>query len=329
MFRMILEIFRADLNRYFYGVNVDIGPVAQAWSGNLYFLNQMINGVVDRRAMGTELRYANNGKNAFGLLDYDISYNALNIAMFNGTWVTESTTFTFMADHRRTPYLQTSNALFGVPDASLSVINSANESLLRAQAKAITATSDLFLVGVLHAVTKDWQLGGDIRLNRISGTQGSNRCLVIAPGTSTLFINPNVALDVPCTLQGIPGTGNIWTVTGQAIGNRFPTENMTLVLTGNYITNNAYQGQSLMVNALTRFSPAFQFDTFVMFYHQKDNFDVNLYRVTPTVRANYRFLDNWTLEGSVGIEQTMSDSAIQKDSTTREFFFVGLRWDFS
>jgi hypothetical protein len=309
-------------------VNVDIGPVWQAWSGNAYFLNQMVNGVVDRRAVGSELRYASNGKNAFGLVDYDISYGALNIAMFNGTWVTEDTTFTFMADHRRTPYLQTTNALFGVPSASMSIINTANEALLRSQAKSITATSDLFLAGVLHSVTKDWQLGGDVRLNRISGTSASN-CLIILPGTSTLFLNPNATTDAPCTLQALPGTGNIWTFTGQAIGNRFPTENMTLVMNGSYIMNEAYKAQTLTLNSLTRISPQFQFDTFVILYHQRDNLGVDLYRATPTIRMNYRFLSNWTLEGSGGIEQSLSNSSAQKDLMRREFFFMGLRWDFS
>jgi tetratricopeptide (TPR) repeat protein len=320
--------FRLDFNRYFYGANVDIGPVGQAWSGNAYFLNQMVNGVVDRRAVGSELRYAANGKNAFGLVDYDISYGALNIAMLNGTWVTEGTTFTLMADHRRVPYLQTTNALFGVPNASLDIINTSNEALLRSQAKAITAKSDLFLVGVLHSVAKDWQLGGDVRLNRISGTSASN-CLVILPGTSTVFLNPNATTDAPCTLQGLPGSGNNWTFSGQAIGNRFPAENMTLVMNGSYITSPAYKGQSITFNSLTRLNSLFQFDTFVILYHQKDNLGVNLYRVTPTIRVDYRFLNSWILEGSGGVEQTFSDSSTQKDSTTREFFFLGLRWDFS
>lgn len=208
--------FRAEAKRYFYGANVDIGPLGEAWSGNAYYLNQMANGVVDRRAVGTEVRYASNGKNAFTLVDYDISYGVLNVAMLNGTWVTENTTYTFLADHRRTPYLQTTNALFGTPGASLSTINTTNEALLRSQAKAVTATSDLFLAGVLHAVSKDWQLGGDVRLNTISGTSASN-CLVILPGTSTLFLNPNATTDAPCSLQALPGTGNIWTYTAQAI----------------------------------------------------------------------------------------------------------------
>ena len=320
--------FTTDTNRYFYGANVDLGPFGQAWSGNAYYINQMVNGVVDRRAVGTEVRYAGNGKNAFGLVDYDISYGALNIAMLNGSWVTEGTTFTLLADHRKVPYLQTTNALFSVPGASLDHINTSNEALLRSQAEAVTATSDLLMAGVLHAVTTRWQLGGDVRLNRISGT-GQTQCLVIMPGTSTLFLNPNAITDAPCSLQAQPGTGNILTYTVQAIGANFPFESTTFVANASYITSPAYRGQSLTLNSLARLSPQLQFDAYVILYHQKDNMDVELYRVTPTIRIDYRFFNSWTLEGSGGVEKTLTDGAAQKDSTTREFFYFGLRWDFS
>ena len=313
--------FRADLNRYFYGVNVDIGPIGQAWNGNLYFINQMVNGVVDRRAVGTELRYAENGKNAFSLIDYDVSYNVLNVAMLNGTWVTEGTTYTLLADHRKTPYLQTSNALFGTPNATLQTINTTNESLLREQAKAVTATSDLFLAGVLHAVTKDWQLGGDVRLNRISGT-GATNCLVILPGTSILFLDPNATTDSACSLQALPGTGNIWTYTAQVIGANFPFENTTFVGNASYITSPAYRAQSLTLNSLARLGPQLQFDTFVLLYHQKDSFSVELYRVTPTVRMNYRFFDNWTFEASGGLEKTLTNSSTQKGLDVETILFL-------
>jgi len=320
--------FRADLKRYFYGVNVDIGPIGQAWNSNLYVINQMVNGVVDRRAVGTELRYAADGKNAFSLIDYDVSYKVLNVAMLNGTWVTEGTTYTLLVDHRRTPYLQTTNALFGTPNAQLTNINTTNESLLRDQAKAVTATSDLFLAGVLHAVSKDWQLGGDFRYNRISGT-GQTNCLVILPGTTTLFINPNAQTDAACSLQAQPGSGSILTYTAQAIGTKFPFENTTFVANASYITSPAYRGQSLTLNSLARFGPQLQVDGFVLLYHQKDSFGVDLYRATPTIRMNYRFFDDWTFEVSGGYEKTLTDSSTTKDSTSREFFFFGLRRDFS
>ena len=320
--------FQADLNPYFYGANVDIGPIGQAWSGNAYYFNQMVNGVVDRRAVGTEVRYGSNGINVYALVDYDIYFNALNIAMLNGSWVTEGTTFNFMADHRRTPYLRTANALFGIPGASLNNINKENASLLREEALNVTATSDLLLAGVLHAVSKDWQLGGDVRLNRISGASASN-CLVILPGTSTVFISPNAITDASCSLQALPGSGDIWTYTAQAIGTNVPFESTTFVANASYITSPAYRGQSLTLNSLARLGQQWQFDTFVLLYHQQDSFNVELYRVTPTVRINYRFLDSWTFEGTGGVEKTLTDSATQKDSTLREFFFFGFRWDFS
>ena len=320
--------FRADLKRYFYGINFDIGPIGQAWSGNVYFLNQMVNGIVDRRAIGTEARYSSNGINAFTLIDYDVSFNVLNVAMANGTWVMQDTTYTLLVDHRRTPYLQTTNALFGTPNATLDLINSTNEALLREQAKTVTATSNLFLAGVLHSVTKNWQLGGDVRLNRISGTSASN-CLIILPGTNTLFINPNAQTDSLCSLQALPGTGNIWTFTGQAIGTNVPFESNTVVFNASYIDNNAYKGQSVSLNTLTRFGSQLQTNVFINFYHQVDSQNVELFRMTPTLRVDYRFADGWTIEGSGGIEKTTTSSQTQKDSTLREFFFFGLRWDFS
>ena len=320
--------FVLNMRPYFYGANIDIGPLGQAWSGNAYFINQMIDNVVDRRAVGGELRFASNGKNAYSLVDYDISYGVLNVAMLNGTWVTEGTTFTLLADHRRTPYLQTTNALFGVPNASIDMVTSANADALRTQAKAVTATSDLFMAGVLHAMTKDWQVGGDVRMNRISGT-GQTSCLVILPGTSTLFLSPNAITDAPCSLQALPGTGNIWTYTMQAIGANFPFENTTFVANASYLTSPTYRGESLTMNLLTRLGAQWQFDTFLILYHQKDSTDVDLYRVTPTIRLDYRFRNSWTFEASGGVEDTVTNSPMQKDNTLREFFFVGLRWDFS
>jgi hypothetical protein len=44
---------------------------------------------------------------------------------------------------------------------------------------------------------------------------------------------------------------------------------------------------------------------------------------------NYRFFDDWTIEASGGYEKTLTDSSTAKDSTARQFFFFGLRRDFS
>jgi hypothetical protein len=130
-------------------------------------------------------------------------------------------------------------------------------------------------------------------------------------------------------LQALPGTGNIWTYTAQAIGSNFPFENTTFVANASYLSSPAYRGESLTTNLLARLGQQWQFDTFLILYHQKDSSNVDLYRVTPTFRLDYRFLNSWTFEASGGVEGTLTDSPMQKDTTLREFFFFGLRWDFS
>ena len=84
----------------------------------------------------------------------------------------------------------------------------------------------------------------------------------------------------------------------------------------------------MTLNSLARIGQQWQFDTFLILYHQTDSNNVELYRATPTVRMDYRFWNSWTLEASGGVERTLTDSASQKDSTWRQFFFGGLRWDF-
>lgn len=113
------------------------------------------------------------------------------------------------------------------------------------------------------------------------------------------------------------------------IGANFPCENTTFVANAGDSTRPAYRGPSLTLNSMARLGQRLQFDPFVMLYHQKDSVNVGLYRVTPTVRLDYRVLDSWTFEASGGVEKTLTDSSTQRDSTTRQFFFWGLRWGVS
>ena len=104
--------FRLSTDRYLAGINFDFGPIREAWSGNTYFMDQTVHDKVDRRAVGTEVRYFDNGRNGFLLIDYDVHHEAFNIVNFNGTLVTEDrTTFNLLADYRKSPFLQTTNAL--------------------------------------------------------------------------------------------------------------------------------------------------------------------------------------------------------------------------
>jgi len=293
-----------DSSRKFWGTNVDLRPADANWSGNTYFINQMVDGILDRQALGGELRYFENGRSVFSLLDFDISYGVLNIAMLNGSWLTDGgTTFTLLVDHRKTPSMQTGNALIGSGTTSVKdALRSVSEKELRRQAKALTAETDLVLLGMTYPLSSTWQIGGDLRFNHTTETE--------AVGSQ----------------PGIPASGNIWTYTGQAIGTDLFFQNHTLTISGGYINTPDFQGQSLVLTSLARFGTQWQVDSSVNFYHQKDQNGVRLIRVSPVFRMSYRWNDNMTLEVEAGIERSQSESETLQDSMFRDFFFFGYIW---
>ena len=45
-----------DSKRYFYGLNVEAERIADYWRGNAYVINQLVDGIAARRAVGGEVR---------------------------------------------------------------------------------------------------------------------------------------------------------------------------------------------------------------------------------------------------------------------------------
>lgn len=106
-------------NRYFYGANVDFAPPGSHWQTNTYALQEMIDGLVNRRALGNETRYFGEGHSLLTLLDYDVEYRALNRALALATWNPfKPTTLNATVDYGYSPLLTLRNALISQPDYS-------------------------------------------------------------------------------------------------------------------------------------------------------------------------------------------------------------------
>ncbi len=294
-----------DFGHYFYGGDLSLGPFWGGWSGDGYFIAQMVDGIVDRRATGAEVRYAANRFSVYSLVDYDLSYDALNIAMVNGSWQSEAGTLvTALVDLRKTPSLQTTNGLLATGTTSVrEALQGVNEDTLRQQALALTANSLLIQVGLTYPWTTRWQLGGDLNLSRISDT------------------------DAAGNLPAMPGTGMIRTYTLRALGRDVLLRNHTFSVTTSYIDSPIFDGQSLVLNSLFRFKEAWQLDTTVTLYHQVDDNNVRLVRVTPSARLGYRWGNNLTFEVEAGLERADTTGLIQQDLTLRQFFSAGIIWE--
>jgi hypothetical protein len=168
----------------------------------------------------------------------------------------------------------------------------------------LTPTSNLLMVGMTHPYSSRLRLGGDFRINNISGTQAT------------------------ATLPAAPGSGNMYILTAQAIGNSLLLENDLGVASGSYISAQTYKGQSLAFTQTETFRQRWRLDVSLQLYNQKDDSDVRMTRITPSLKLSYRLNESMSFDGEGGIEDTHNASAIRDEKTRRYYVYTGYRWDF-
>jgi hypothetical protein len=298
--------FEVDSTRYFYGLNVDGEMFWDRLSGNLFVVNQIVDDVTDRRAVGGELRYFDPIRTFYSLLDYDISYRKLNIGMAQGTWqFANRTTINALYDYRKAPTLTTTNALIGQPTSSIdTLLETMPLEQVRAQALALTADVTQVLLGASTGVTPAWTLGVDFRLTNIGALPAVN--------------------DLPAT----PSTGNIYGYSLQATGTNLYSRRDLNVFNLTLQTSPTFDGQYFSYSNLTGLGQAWTVEPTVRYYRQHDDFGVKLERITPGLRISYRLHERITLESELDYEMTHTESGTQEEDSTNRFFYVGYRLDF-
>lgn len=103
-----------DDSRFFYGLSGTWLPFGNALEVGAFVLQQDIEGLTDRRAIGTELRYFGENNSLWGILSYDSEFGELGSAFLQGSWrLPGSFTITGLLDVRRSPFLSLGNALVG------------------------------------------------------------------------------------------------------------------------------------------------------------------------------------------------------------------------
>lgn len=290
----------------FYGASLDVDRMGDRFGGNAFGIWQVAASQTDRLGVGGELRYFDTERNVYSMLDYDPIFRAVNIGTVQGTWQFPSlTSINLLLDYRRQPTLQLTNALVAYPGTSLStLIQQQGVDATRSQAKALTPVTKQTLFGVTQQLSAQWQLGLDVRWSSLSATPA---------------------------FQGLPGTpssGSVWTFTGQAIGSGLTQLQDILVVNVGYLTSNQLRAQNAGVDY--RFVPLANLTLEPMFawYHQTDNLGTRITRLSPGLRASYRILNQFSLEGQFNLERTTTEGDMIDDTIQRYFYYLGWRWDF-
>ena len=297
--------------RHFYGLSVDAEALTPKLGGSLFLIEQKIDGLVDRRAVGSDLRYFDGGVSVIGQLDYDVLLKGLNIASVQGTWQrADNTVFNLLLDQRKTPLLTLGNTLFfsgGTAQRITDLINAgATASDLRQQVRDTTAVSTQGAVGVTTPLTPQWQVGTDLR-----------------------YTNTGAIAPVPVLLpQGQASSGDIWSFSAQLIGTNLYSSRDTHVVIANFISGPTFQGQLLSYNNSSLVGPGLQVEPSFKFYRQVSNDNVVSTRWSPGLRLTWRVRQEISLESEVSVENSKTTSPTRNESASRTFYYVGGRYDF-
>ena len=295
-----------DSNRYFYGLNLDAENVFENWSGNVYVIRQMVDGIADRDAVGGEIRYFKNSNSLYSMVDYDTLFKKWNMVMIQGSTQTSGrTTFTVLLDQRKAPPLSTTNAVFGQPVTSVKVLLRTNtEEQLRQKALAITSDVKQVLASVTTPVSAAWQIGADYRLTNVGALPAYN--------------------DIPAT----PGTGNIYAYSLQAIGSNVYSRRDINVFSSTWLQSPLFRGESLSYSNLTGIGSKWSLEPSLRWYAQRDNTDTSANRYTAVLRLTYAWKENISFDGEYDVERSITVSPIQRESAVHQFFYLGYRYSF-
>ncbi|MDP2758884.1 MAG: hypothetical protein Q8O64_00555 [Sideroxyarcus sp.] len=291
----------------FYGASADSG----AYSA--YAINQTVDSVLDRRAVGAEWRYFEDKKTAYALIDYDTSFNALNAVQLTGTLGLTGMSLNMMLDHRKTPSLSIRNALNGALTSSISDLQQVlSASALRDLALERTATSNMGQIGVTLPFASKWQVGGDLRLSNTTGLAASSVAGVPQAGV----------------LAAIPSRGTEKIVSGQLIGSGLYKAGDIWSMSGSVGSSGTVNSSSLFFYNHTAFNSSWGMDSSLQLSRYTDQFNAVTTRISPMVRGEYRIGEQLTLDVDGGIESNKNEGGQVSTRTLRVFGSAGVRWYF-
>lgn len=322
--------FLSPFKKNFYGASLDLLPQTGRPGISVYAIDQTLDGLANRRAVGTEARYFDGRISAYGTLDYDVFYKDVNIFMLQGNYLDEAGNNYFVVlDRRRAPSLSLTNALLAAPGLSVTdMVRQQGIDAVRDQAKSLAAVSNMFSIGFTHPYSERWLLGADYRLASISATQPVVAVIplgVIGTCLGTIDVINNTCIFNTASQQG---SGNNHVVTFQAIGNSLFMPNAVGVGNISFIRAPTYHGESLGLTYMLPIGENWRIDANLRYYTQRDDDGTHQTRLSPSLKIGYQWRNRLYWEGEIGRESSTTTGPTRDDQVKRDYFFTGLRWDF-
>jgi len=289
-----------DSARTFYGISSSFGPILDNVDFGVFVIQQHVESVTDRQAVGAEVRYFGANKSLWGLVDYDTSFDEIGSLFLQGSWrLASELTLTGLFDRRRSPRLSMSNALIGQPvlgfDDLLILYTEPEIQQLALDRAAMTTTMTL---GISQPLTPKIQINVNASQSTIEATPESGGIFATPESTytyiSTDFVGSSLIKEGDVTLLGL----------------RYADSENTAVYSIHLDTR-------FPIGSYFRFNPRLRVD------YREIKSDMSTQMIyTPGIRLQYRKDRRFRVELEAGMQFSSRDMANLTED--RESYFVNL-----
>ena len=297
-----------ETDRYFYGLNLDWQTLGDRLDVNTFVINQEVDGLTDRQAIGGQFSYFDNANYLFSLIDYDIHFSELNAVMLNGRHrFKNETNVSLGLNIRKSPYLSTRNALIGQQADSISDLIDTlfTEDEIEDLAVDRTMESRTATVSISHPLSNRYDINGSVTATDISDTPTSGGVIGIEASDtnfyySTELLGRSIFIDNDISIFGI----------------RYSDLNNSTI-------TSTYTNLRLPLWPKWRINPRFRID------FRENNNGTDQWTFSPRVQAQYRPGRNIFFELETGALLYDQNTALgESEQFQIYFFYLGYRYIF-
>ncbi|MDO9236814.1 MAG: tetratricopeptide repeat protein [Aquabacterium sp.] len=312
----------AQAKRQFVGLSVDADALTPNIGASAFTVQRMIDGEVDRRSVGADLRYFTQNASVMATSDYDVLFKKLNVASLQGMYLGEgNTTVNVLYERRSLSPASLGQTLFfqfkELAEASIlpQTINDLKRSgysvaQLRELVRNNTSYWTHSMASITTPLNAQWLVGVDVHLNR------------------TGFIAPNEVLPT-----GQAASGQQRTLGLQAIGSNLYSQHDTNVIAASLTNSSQFNVRQISYYNMTPLSDSWQIEPGLRWQRNvtKDfttDMDITTTSWGPGFKASFRPRPSVTLESNLNVDYTRTVGVTTTDISTRYTYFLGYRYDY-
>jgi len=299
---------KTSINRSktFYGFTFETGTFLQNWDMNIFYFDQKVDGINDRRSTGTEVHYRDDTKFLFGMIDYDLFFKEVNMFQLNANVMFDHGRTIYMnAYMRKSPTLATSNALIGQQERSIEELKKTlNIEQIYQLARDRTSNSYTVTVGGSAPVSEKFTTTADITLIEVDGTVASGDVAAVA------------------------GTGTDYFLSAQLVGNSIFMTSDTAVLGLRYYDTHTSNTTSLITNTRFPITRTWRINPRLQFDFRKSVDGRSQKKLRFILKTDFRYLNKARFDFEVGYDKATEDNDGLSLGSNNLFLTLGYRWDF-